>query len=82
MIRTQIQLTEKQAARLKEIAAAEDRSMAAVIRESVEIYTASKGVRDRDRQKDAALGIAGKFRSGLGDLGARHDHYLAEDLED
>jgi len=80
MIRTQIQLTEKQARRLKEIAAAEGRSMADVIRESVETYAASRGVRNREEEKAAALSIVGRFRSGKKDLGARHDDYLAEDF--
>lgn len=82
MIRTQIQLTEKQAGAIKEIAAIEGRSMADVIRESVEVYTASRGVRDRKELKKAALAIAGRFRSGLANLSARHDDYLAEDLGD
>jgi hypothetical protein len=82
MIRTQIQLTEKQAGALKEIAAIEGRSMADVIRESVEVYAASRGVRDRKELKEAALAIAGRFRSGLANLSARHDDYLAEDLGD
>jgi predicted DNA-binding protein len=78
MIRTQIQLTEKQASKLKEIAAAEGRSMADVIRESVEVYTASRGVRDRQEEKAAAISIVGRFRSGRKDLGSRHDDHLAE----
>jgi hypothetical protein len=80
MIRTQIQLTEKQAETLKEIAAAEDRSMADVIRESVELYAASRGVRNREEEKADALAVVGKFRSGKKDLGLRHDGYLGEDF--
>ncbi len=56
--------------------------MADVIRESVEIYTASRVGRDRDEQREAALDIVGRFRSGLKDLGSRHDDYLEEDLGD
>lgn len=80
MIRTQIQLTEKQANVIKEIAAAEGRSMAEVIRESVDAYAASKGPRDREEQRQAALAIVGRFRSGCTNLGARHDDYLADDF--
>ena len=54
--------------------------MADVIRESVELYTAARGVRDREADKAAALAVAGRFRSGKKDLGARHDEYLAEDF--
>lgn len=82
MIRTQIQLTEKQAETLREIAAAEGRSMADVIRESVEVYAATKGVRDRDLEKAAALSVVGRFRSGTKDLGAKHDDHLAEAFDE
>lgn len=81
MIRTQIQLTEEQARALKELAAAEGRSMADLIRESVDSYVASKpAVRSAGSVKDRALAIAGKYRSGLKDLSKDHDRYLAEDL--
>lgn len=70
------------AATLKQIAEAEGRSMADVIRESVDSFVVVRGVRDRVQQKDAALAIAGKFRSGLGDLAAHHDDYLTEDFSD
>lgn len=82
MIRTQIQLTEKQAEAIKEIAAAEGRSMAEVIRESVETYAVSKGVRSREEQRQAALAITGRFRSGRTNIATDHDDYLAEDLGD
>jgi len=80
MIRTQIQLTEKQAETLKEIAAEEGRSMADVIRESVEMYAAAKGVRNREQERQAALAVAGRFRSGAKDLGSRHDDHFTESL--
>lgn len=82
MIRTQVQLTEKQAEKLKKIAAAEGRSMADVIRESVELYAASSVSRNPEELKRAALEIAGRFHSGSKNLGARHDDYLAEDFAD
>jgi len=80
MVRTQIQLTEGQARALKNLAAAEGRSMADIIRESVEALLTGRGVRDRDKVKQRALAVVGSFRSGLGDLAAEHDRYLAEDL--
>jgi Arc/MetJ-type ribon-helix-helix transcriptional regulator len=81
MIRTQIQLTEEQATRLREAAAAQGRSMAEVIRQSVDSWLdSSPATRDRSALREAAIAIAGRHRSGLGDLAKRHDHYLAEDL--
>ena len=75
-----MELTEEQATALREIAAAEGRSVEDVIRESVDAYAASRNVRNRQERKEAALSVAGRFRSGLPDLAERHDDYLAEDL--
>lgn len=80
MIRTQIQLTEEQARALKTLAAAEGRSMADLIRESVEIYIASGPPRAPEQIRDEALGLIGKYNSGMSDLSKNHDLYLAEDL--
>jgi hypothetical protein len=43
---------------------------------------AAKGrsTRDRSALRDAAIAIAGRYRSGLRDLAKRHDHYLAADF--
>jgi hypothetical protein len=82
MIRTQIQLTEEQATRLREAAAAQGRSMADLIRQSVDSWLdTSPATRDRSAQREAAIAIAGRHRSRLGDLAKRHDHYLATDLK-
>lgn len=79
MVRTQIQLTERQARELKRIAAARGISMAEVIREAVDerIRTGIVPVSREERVK-RALAVLGKFRSGLRDVSARHDDYLAE----
>lgn len=80
MIRTQIQLTEEQARVLRDQAAAQGRSMADLIRESVDRYLASPPRRDPDALRQLALAVVGKYRSNLGDLARNHDRYLAEDL--
>lgn len=82
MIRTQIQLTEEQAARLKEVAATEGRSLADVIRESVDLYVGSRTWVDRDEIKARALALTGRFHSDFRDLGSKHDRHLAESLND
>ncbi|MDP2896281.1 MAG: CopG family transcriptional regulator [bacterium] len=76
MVRTQMQLTEEQARALKEIAAQRGVSTAQMIRESVE-----RIIEERDRKEKwrKALAIMGRYRSGLSDVSANHDKYLAED---
>jgi hypothetical protein len=54
--------------------------MADIIRESVEALLAGRGVRDPDEVTQRAIAVVGSFHSGLGDLAAEHDRYLAEDL--
>lgn len=78
MVRTQIQLTEEQAMGLKEIAAQRGVSTAQMIRESVE-----RIIEERDRKEKwrKALAIMGRYRSGLSDVSANHDKYLAEDYQ-
>jgi broad specificity phosphatase PhoE len=80
VVRTQIELTDEQATTLREIAADEGRSVEDVIRESVDAYAASRKIRNRKERQEAAMSVAGRFRSGLADLAEHHDDYLAEDL--
>jgi predicted DNA-binding protein len=78
MVRTQIQLTEEQAAAVKQLAQREGRSVADVVRESLEVHLRTRGVVDRGAQKRRALDAVGRFRSGASDLGTAHDRHAAE----
>lgn len=78
MIRTQIQLTEGQAKTLKRLAKEQQRSMAEIIRRSIDLYLASTGELPIDQQYERALAIAGKYSGGVTDLARNHDQYLAE----
>ncbi|HEX9373972.1 MAG TPA: ribbon-helix-helix protein, CopG family [Roseiflexaceae bacterium] len=78
MVRTQIQLTEQQARRLKALASRRGVSMAELIRESVDMLLASPEEIDLEERKRRAIAAAGTFRSGLSDLATNHDRYLAE----
>lgn len=80
MVRTQIQLTEEQARRLKERAAAEGMSMAELIRRSVDALLADTVAVSEEERRRRALAVIGRFRSGLSDLAENHDRYLAEAL--
>jgi hypothetical protein len=79
VIRTQIQLTEAQSARLREAARRSGVSVAEVIRQSVDRFL------DQDAAPPAgaagrwtALEVSGRFHSGLNDVAIGHDLYLDE----
>ncbi len=78
MVRTQIQITEEQASALKEQAMLLGVSMAELIRRGIDQI-----LEDGDRglppdRKRRAMNAAGRFSSGLKDVSANHDKYLAE----
>ncbi len=81
MVRTQIQLTEEQAIKVKKIAARRGVSMAEVIRDAVEGAIEPKAHTVSGDRHKRALGIVGKFRSGKKDVSRRHDAYIAEALK-
>jgi ABC-type cobalamin/Fe3+-siderophores transport system ATPase subunit len=78
MVRTQIQLTEKQAVLLQQQAAEEGTSVAELIRRGVDLYLQSCGSVSDEERRHRALRAAGRFASGKRDLSERHDDYLAE----
>jgi metal-responsive CopG/Arc/MetJ family transcriptional regulator len=79
MIRTQVQLTEDQLKALKKLSAKEGLSLAELIRRAVDDLVRKN---EAAALKEKLLGVAGKFRSGLGDLAEQHDWYFAEALEE
>jgi len=80
MVRTQIQLTERQARELKRMASREGVSMAEVIRRAVDAkIREGAGEVPREERVRRVLAVMGKFRSGIRDLSTNHDKYLAED---
>jgi hypothetical protein len=78
MVRTQVQLTEEQMRILKRLASERGVSVAELVRQSVDLFARSAGAVDDHEQRRRALAIAGRFRSGRGDLAAEHDRYLDE----
>ena len=81
MIRTQIQLTEEQARKLRHIASRENVSMAELIRRSIDRMLRSQPESDREERWTRALSVAGKFRSGRRDVARKHDRHLAEVMD-
>ena len=80
MIRTQIQITAEQARALKQMSAREGKSVAELIRTSLDDLIRRGGEIDQDDLRRRAILAAGKL-SGPPDLAADHDRYLAEVLD-
>jgi len=79
MVRVWIQLTEAQLKALRACAAAEGRSVADLIRMSVdEALRRRLPTPSRPEQHQRALRFIGQFRSAPADLARRHDVYLAQ----
>jgi hypothetical protein len=77
MIRTQIQLTPEQARALKRLAAREGKSVAELIRLSLDATLRTSGIPDHTEQRRKARAAAGTL-SDAEDLAEKHDQYLAE----
>jgi hypothetical protein len=80
MVRTQIQLTEKQAEEVKRIARARRVSTAEIIREALDnLIRSGTGVTvGAEDRRARALNAVGRFSSGKRDISRKHDKYLAE----
>ncbi|HWP61845.1 MAG TPA: CopG family transcriptional regulator [Candidatus Binatia bacterium] len=76
MLRTQIQLTEEQAAALRRLARQRGVSMAAIVREATEAF-----LREADlgaERRELAREVVGKYASGRADIAREHDRELGE----
>jgi len=82
MVRTQIQLTERQARRLRAQARERGVSLAEIIRRCVEKGLADE-VPSRAALYDRAARVVGRFpdRRGVRDISSKHDRYLDEAYE-
>ena len=78
MIRTQVQLTERQLEALRRDSAATGRSVAELIRQGVDQYLAARSELGREERIERAIRVAGRFSSGRSDVSANHDRHLAE----
>jgi predicted DNA-binding ribbon-helix-helix protein len=82
MIRTQIQLTERQMEQLKTAAARRGISMAELIRQSIDQMVEKTGELSSRELRDRAAAAAGRFRSGRSDVSLRHDDYLTDAMKE
>ncbi len=81
MIRAQIQFEEEQYEEIRTLAHERRVSIAETVRQLVRAgLRADLGDEPPGPRAEALLALAGVGKSGLGDLGRRHDDYLAEDL--
>lgn len=80
MIRTQIQITAEQASALKRLAAREGKSVAELIRISLDEMLRAGGIPDQSDLRRKAGAAAGAL-NGPEDLAERHDAYLAQAIE-
>jgi hypothetical protein len=78
MVRTQIQLEERQVKRLKEMAEREGVSVAELIRRAIDQATDASLVADEEEVRARALAVVGKYVDTVSDVAERHDDYLAE----
>jgi hypothetical protein len=78
MIRTQVQLTDRQLEALRQASAATGRSVADLIRQGVDQYLAGRSELGREERIERAIRVAGRFSSGPSDVSANHDRHLAE----
>ena len=78
MRRTQIQITEAQAATLRAMSAARHVSVAELIRKSIDSFVQRESGLTREVIKARAKSVAGRFASGSSDGSIEHDKYLAD----
>ena len=78
MVRTQIQLTEKQATLIRKVAADRKMSMAAAVRQGIDLLVQQTLTIDRQQRIERALAAVGRYRSGRSDTSTKHDQAMAE----
>jgi len=81
MVRTQIQLTERQSRRLKTIADQQGVSVAELIRRAVDHALDVELLADRNEMRARALQVVGKYADIADDVSEQHDRYLAKAFE-
>jgi hypothetical protein len=81
MVRTQIQLSEKQAKDVKRVARTRGVSMAEVIRQAVDAIIGATPNVCAEEQRARALSAVGKFRSGRVDVSRNHDRHLEDGFD-
>lgn len=80
MIRTQVQLTPEQAELLRRMSAERGTSVAALLREAIDVWARSaQALSEQERRRRAIEGI-GIIKGGPEDLASKHDDYFVESI--
>ncbi len=82
MVRTQIQLTERQSRRLKALAKRQGISVAELIRRAVDRASDAALAADEEEVRARALTVIGKYADTAPDVSEEHDRYLAEAVQE
>jgi hypothetical protein len=77
MVRTQVQLTDKQAEALRRRSKRENVSVAELVRRAIDAFTRAEPPSERE-VRDRAIRTAGRFASGVHDTSRNHDEALAD----
>lgn len=80
MVRTIIQLTEKQAKELRQRSKKEGVSMSELVRQGIDIILSKPSIDDETWRR--AMEAVGFAKGGPPDLSERHDEYLAQAIEE
>ncbi len=81
MIRTQVQLKERQLHRLRALAAERGLSISELVRNGVDNVLAQMGQGAHTTRAQRAISAAGRFHSGRSDVARRHDDFLVSAYE-
>jgi hypothetical protein len=77
MVRTQVQLTDTQAAALRRRSKRENVSVAELVRQAIDVFTRTEPPSEEEL-RERAIRAAGRFASGVHDTSSLHDDALAE----
>jgi hypothetical protein len=78
MVRTQIQITQEQAASQRSLSSERRQPVAELIRMSIDSFLQKEVGVGMERKRARAKSVAGRFASSPADVSAEHDSYLAE----
>ncbi len=78
-----IQLTEQQLGKLQDLSAVQNIPIEKLVNQIIDnwLNISKSPILDLEEKKKRLFSVAGKYGSGLRDVAAKHDKYLAEDFD-